>query len=209
MRREQYILKNSFRAPIGIIPTARGAGGNRISLEERRWIDENGEPQSNCLVNIFKEEHVSALLIHYPLLKESTAGKHENDFLYLVQEFEQLVVRALQKEYPQYLDLVRMKWDNRQNIEIQEVLMKKHGVYHTVEYLSCLWRTKIPKIIAQQAKEDYLVWHYTNVAPEEAVWKKCSKCGQEKVAHSYFFSKNNSSKSGFYSICKKCRNNKK
>lgn len=73
-----------------------------------------------------------------------------------------------------------------------------------MEHLSTLWRNKIPKMIAQQNKEDYLVYHYSN--KEKGRWKRCSQCGQYKLAHRYFFSKNNTSKDGYYSMCKECRN---
>ena len=85
--------------------------------------------------------------------------------------------------------------------------MKKYNKKYTVEYISALWRNKIPKLIAEKAKEDYLIWYFTFV--EKGTWKKCSKCGQIKLAHKRFFSRNNTSKSGFYSICKECRNQNK
>ena len=44
---------------------------------------------------------------------------------------------------------------------------------------------------------------------EKGKWKRCSRCGQIKLAHNHFFSKNNTSKDHFYSICKECRNKKK
>jgi hypothetical protein len=44
---------------------------------------------------------------------------------------------------------------------------------------------------------------------EYGKWKKCSRCGQIKLANNRFFSKNSTSKDGFYSICKCCRNKKK
>ena len=48
--------------------------------------------------------------------------------------------------------------------------------------------------------------HYTE--EERGKWKRCSKCGQIKLANNRFFSKNNTSKDGWYSICKECRNKK-
>ena len=101
-----------------------------------------------------------------------------------------------------------MKIKGRSNIEIQEALFKKHGIKHSVEYISSLWRNKIPKLIAEKEKKDFLVWYYTHEDPEGAKWKRCSCCGQTKLAHPKFFSKNNTSKDGFYSLCKECRSEK-
>ena len=93
-----------------------------------------------------------------------------------------------------------------QNIDIQAELFKKHNVKHSVEYISSLWRNKIPKLLAEKAKEDYILWYYTY--KEKGHWKRCSRCGQIKLAHNRFFSKNKTSKDNFYSICKECRNKK-
>jgi hypothetical protein len=103
--------------------------------------------------------------------------------------------------------LLIYKIDGKQNAEIQELLDKEFGITYSVEYLSSLWRNKIPKLLAEQAKEDYLMWHFTYV--EKGKWKRCSRCGEAKLTNNRFFSKNNTSKDGFYSICKKCRNKKK
>ena len=77
---------------------------------------------------------------------------------------------------------------------------------HSVEYISSLWRKKIPKLIAEKEQKDYLIWYYLEV--QKGKWKRCSRCGQIKLAHNKFFSKNNTSKDGWYSICKECRNKK-
>ena len=57
-----------------------------------------------------------------------------------------------------------------------------------------------------QEKKDYLVWYYSEV--EYGHWKRCSRCGEYKLANNMFFSKNRNAKDGFYSICKECRNKK-
>ena len=61
-------------------------------------------------------------------------------------------------------------------------------------------------MIARTASDEWLIWNYTMKEPGK--WKRCSKCGQIKLAHNHFFSKNNTSKDGYYSICKECRNKK-
>ena len=124
----------------------------------------------------------------------------------MIQDLENLVDKTLEKDFPLYYDLLIYKIDGKTNEEIQSLLERDYGVRHSVEYISSLWRNKIPKMIAEQARKDWLIWHYT--FEEKGQWKKCSRCGQIKLAHNMFFSKNNTSKDGFYSICKDCRNAK-
>jgi len=87
------------------------------------------------------------------------------------------------------------------------VLQQEFGIKHSVEYISSLWRNKIPGLIASAAEDQFLNWHYTQV--ERGKFKRCSRCGEIKLAHNKYFSKNKTSKDGFYSICKCCRNKKK
>ena len=109
-------------------------------------------------------------------------------------DLDNLVDETLKENYPLYYKLVIYKIDGKQNAEIKELLNDEFGMTYTVEYLSSLWRNKIPKMIAEKAKENYLVWYYT--FKEYGKWKKCSRCGQIKLAHNRFFSKNNTSKDG-------------
>jgi hypothetical protein len=70
-----------------------------------------------------------------------------------------------------------------------------------------LWRKKIPNLLADRAEEDFINWYYLEV--EKGQYKKCGRCGQIKLALPRYFSKNRTSKDGWYSICKECRNKKK
>lgn len=204
MRQEQYFLKDFYKAPIrsGV---ATHNGGNRIDLEEIVYFDENGDPTSDSLITFFKPQHISAILCNYENLKLHLSNKFSNDFHYLMEDFDALMRKALEP-YPAYLTLAEGKIDGLTNAAIQELLIQKHGLHHTVEYISSLWRNKIPKIISDKAKDDYLIWYYSEV--EYGKWKKCTRCGEVKLAHNRFFSKNNTSKDGYYSICKACRNAK-
>ena len=204
MRRDQYVIKNIFKQPI--TSTYIPKSNNTISLDEHITFDEKQEPVSDGLVSFFNPTHISAILCNYDILKEGLQQKFGNDFYYLMEDFDKLRAEAL-APYPLYNDLTKYKIEGKSNLEIQKLLFEKHGIKHSVEYISALWRNKIPKIISKKAKEDYLIWYYTYV--EKGTWKKCSKCGQVKLAHNMFFSKNNTSKDGYYSVCKACRNKKK
>ena len=203
MRRDQYVLKNAYKPPMALTPSARAI--NKIDLSERRYIDENGDPQSTGLVSFFNPKHISALLCNYNALKIETKGRYWDDFFYLMEAFDELIKQAL-APYPMYQELVRMKIDGAPNSEIQQALAEHYNTQHSAQYISSLWRNKIPKIIAEQAQNDYLIWHYQN--EEKGQWKKCSCCHQYKLANARFFSRNKTSKDGWYSICKACRNKK-
>lgn len=202
MRQQQYILKNSYNKPIHIQNIIKSISTiqfpDKITVKDGKIMAEG--------VNFFTPEHISVLLTHYSKLKEDSWSRFNSDSYYMMEDLDNLIERTLRKDYPMYLDLLIYKIDGRKNAEIQQQLYEDYGIRHSVEYISALWRKKIPKMLAERASKDYLTWYYTNV--ERGKWKRCSRCGQIKLAHSYFFSKNNTSKDGYYSICKECRNKK-
>ena len=204
MRQDQYVIKNSYRRPIYCRNLIKNF--SKIDLSEKISIDENGEIISDGLISFFNEYHISALLCNYSKLKEDSWSNFQGDAKWLMMDLDDLIDRTLKDKYPLYYDLLIYKIDGKQNIEIQKLLEEKHGIKHTVEYLSSLWRNKIPKMIALEARKEWLIWHYT--FEEKGQWKRCSRCGQIKLAHNYFFSKNKTAKDGWYSICKSCRNSK-
>lgn len=204
MRQDQYSIKSAYKPPI--YATGMVKSFVKADLSENITMNECQEPMSDGFISFFNPFHISALLCNYSLLKEESYGNFMNDCYYLMQDLDNLIEKTLKDKYPLYYDLLIYKIDGKQNIEIQELLDKDWGIKHSIEYISSLWRNKIPKLIAEQAKEDYIMWYYTT--QEYGQWKKCSRCGQIKLAHNRFFSKNKTSKDGFYSICKDCRNAK-
>lgn len=205
MRQDQYVIKNSYRQPMCFSNAVKSLA--QIDLNEKITITEDGELKSNAVITFINPKHISALLCHYSKLKQDAWGKFWSDSYFLMEDLDSLIEKTLKEKYPLYYDLVIYKIDGKQNIEIQQLLYEKHNIKHSVEYISSLWRNKIPKLLANQAQEDYLIWYYTT--QERGKWKRCSRCGEIKLAHNKFFSKNKTSRDGFYSICKCCRNKKK
>ena len=203
MRKDQYVIKNAYRRPI--VPNKLTRSTHVIMLpDETSSFDEEGYPIPKG-VSLLNPVVCSAILCNYSRLKEDSYDRFEGDLYYLMLDFDEIADKAL-KEYPLYEKIVECKVDGLQNTQIQEILQMEFGIKHSLEYISSLWRKKIPKLIASQAEDEYLYWYYLNI--EKGKYKKCSKCGQVKLAHNKYFSKNKTSRDGFYSICKKCRNSK-
>lgn len=202
MRKEQYIIKQSYQRPI--IPCRLTRSTNfHLPIDDNSSLDENGEVRIEG-ISLMEPAVVSAILCNYSKLKEDSYDQFDGDIWYLIQAFEDICDKAL-ADFPVYMRIVELKIDKKQNVEIQQILQDEFGMTYSVEYISSLWRNKIPKVIAQEAKDDFIKWQWKL---KNLPMKKCSKCGQLKPANNNFFSKNKTSKDNFYSICKKCRNKK-
>jgi len=204
-RKDQYVIREAYRKSIRLANSFNTSSFG-IDLSDEIWVDEKGEVHHKGKINMFDPKHISALLRFYARIKEDKYDNFTDDFHWLMEDLEIYVDRALEEKYPMYYDLLIYKIDGMKNIDIQQKLYEDYGIKHSVEYISALWRNKIPKLIAEQAENDWLIWYYTEV--EKGNWKKCNCCGQVKLANNRFFSKNSTSKDGFYSICKECRNKK-
>lgn len=202
MRKDQYLIKAAFRKPL--VPNKLIRSKCPIALDETIEFDEDGYVIATG-ISLMNPEVVSAIMCNYSRLKQDSSEQFDGDTWYLIYDFETVCDRALE-EYPLYKKIVECKIDGMQNIDIQETLQMEFGIKHSLEYISSLWRNKIPKLIASSAEDEYLDWYY--LSEKKGKYKKCSRCGQIKLAHNKYFSKNKTSKDGFYSICKCCRNSK-
>ena len=204
LRQDQYVLKNCYKQPIKCLNGIKNF--YTLNFDDNIIVHSDGSIEDRSLISFMNPKHVSALLCNYSRLKENCYGKFYTDGYFLMQSLDKIVDQTLEKKFPLYYSLLIYKIDGKSNVQIQSLLQKEHGTHYSVEYISSLWRNKIPKMIAETATKNFLEWYYTE--KEKGKWKRCSRCGQIKLAHNIFFSKNNSSKDGFYSICKECRNKK-
>ena len=203
LRKDQYIVKNAYRKPIVFTRLTRNTStGAQLPWDE--WIDENGDIQYSGL-SFLDPENISLILCNYSKLKEDSWDQFQGDTWYMMLDFDNIADKAL-INFPMYRRIVEYKIDGMSNLAIQKAIEEEFGFTHSIEYISSLWRNKIPKLIASAATDEWLLWYYTE--KEKGQWKRCTRCGQIKLAHSRFFSINKTSKDGWYSLCKKCRNSK-
>ena len=70
-----------------------------------------------------------------------------------MQDFDRIAAAAL-KEYPILEAIVTYKIDGYKNVDIKDKLIMDFGKSYTPVYISNLFRNKIPKLIADKAREE-------------------------------------------------------
>ena len=158
LRKDQYVVKNAYRKPIALARITRSKNFKRMDDSYHFDADNNLVPEGISFAN---PKIVSAILCNYSKLKEDSYGNFESDLYYLMWDFDNLCEKAL-KDYPLYERIVTLKIDGAQNINIQQDLIDNFDVKHSLEYISSLWRNKIPNIIASAAEDEILYNHYLN-----------------------------------------------
>lgn len=200
MRQFQYEIRDSFKRPIifkNITPIRY-----TCKMHEDFWVEPDGIVRYEG-VSLCNPKVCSMVLCNYSRLKQEGWDDLEGDMYFFMGAFDKYCGLALRDE-PILEQIVIDKIDGLQNSEIQEHLDRTFGMSYSTEYISSLYRNKIPKLIASAAEDDYIQEWFLN--HEKGIYKKCSRCGQTKLAHAKYFSKNSTSNDGFYSICKDCRN---
>ena len=206
MHGDKYIIRASYKPVVKSMHLTKITNGH-LNLNEEVSVNNKGDVVVKGLISCCNAQHVSALLSNYSKLKEESWGKLNDDLWYQMDHLDDLIDKVFDNEENQYLlDIIIWKIDGLKNEKIRQNLIEKHKITYSEEYISSLWKNKIPKMIAEQCEQDYLEWYYTE--KEKGKWKKCSCCGSIKLANHHFFSKNSTSKDGFYSICKVCRSKK-
>lgn len=202
LRKDQYIIKDSFRRPIHLLKTINPKAP--LLLPSTEWIDENGNVCSSG-VSFTNPAVCAHILRNYGTLKADGYDNFYDDIYFLMLDFDSLLELAL-ADKPIYDRIALLKTDGLSNTAIQDDLRTNFGVAYSPEYISSIWCRKIPKLLSQVAVDQFLEYYYTE--KERGTWKKCSRCGKMKLAHPRFFSRNASSRDGYYSICKECRRKK-
>lgn len=198
-RKDQYVIKEAFKPVIKSYHLSFGSTTTELPSDE--YTNSTGEV-GGWGATFLDPEIVSTILCNYSKLQERAYDTLGSDLWYLMIDFDRISNLAL-KNYPIYYKIVENKVDGLTNVQIRQNLIDQFGQEHSVEYISSLWRNKIPALISSAAEDEFLNWYYLEI--KKGKYKKCSRCGEVKLAHNKYFSKNSTSRDGFYSICKECR----
>jgi len=159
MRQDQYVIKTNLKQPITCTNITQHL--HSVDFNDDITVDKNGKVTDRSLISLMNYKHISALLCNYSRLKADCYSKFYADGYFLMESLDTIIEKALKDTYPLYYDLMILKIDGKSNAEIQIAIEKKYSIKHSIEYISSLWRNKIPKLIAEEAKRDYLEWYYT------------------------------------------------
>lgn len=206
MRKDQYAIRNAFKKPIYARSVVQSTPAYNMD-GDTGYFGTDGEWNvvSENFLNLWDPKHVSEILANYSTIKEDTWDKLDSDLKWMLTDLETAIDKSLENE-PVLKEILICKIDKMSNEDIQKVLLDKYGKTHSQEYISSLYRNKIPQLIVEQQKEDWVNYIYTEHLPGN--YKTCTRCGEVKLALNRYFSINRTSSSKFYSICKVCRNNK-
>lgn len=166
-------------------------------------VDDEGFPHAAPgSVSLLEPEHVAAMLDAFADTIVSTGAAMDSEVSLAVMDLVSLVERALKEAHPELYEVVLLKVLRYTNEEIAVHIRQKYGIDHNPGYYSTLWKRRIPKMVARRAQEEYIMRHHDEMGFSN--WKICPRCGRALLAHPAFFSKN-TSKDGYYSICRSCR----
>ena len=106
----------------------------------------------------------------------------------------------------EYRVIVEMKSENWRNEDINNELRRRNLKTFSVNYISTIYKKRIPKLLAQAVEAHYELALALD-QPDE--WKRCSKCGKLLHLDSNHFRRLGKSKDGFVGSCKQCDKKKR
>lgn len=198
LKKDLYFTKNCFNPPILF---------NKIIFSKKNDINYsnlNGYKNINSTFYFHNINHISALIHYYPLLKSECYENLQSTLHWILIDFENLIKNSISNNLKdKYKDILIYKLNGFSNEEINNYLIKKYNKGYSLNYISSLINKVIPEILVNNYLNTTINWVYTYKLYGK--WKKCSKCGQIKLANRMNFSLNKRGKYGLHSICKECR----
>ena len=138
--------------------------------------------------DFFNEKHIEGLLSIKPRCDL------QDDLACLTNDIQYLINKCSFSDVE--LDIIDMM---RNNYDVSDIGEELDCKYQTVQSMI----NKIIKKIINKYEDVYEDWYYLNIS--KGKYKKCSKCGEIKIANERHFRKRSDNKGdGFIGVCRKC-----
>lgn len=148
--------------------------------------------------------HVKTLFDIYPVLKENTIDKTEDDFKFLLFVFEDLVKKSITE--PILKKVFELKTFGFSQKEIIQEIQNEFSIKICPSRLTQLTTHIIPSLISEKYKNEYEEWIFTFIT--KGKYKLCSSCKKNRLANNKYFTNDNTRFDGLFPICKDCRKRK-
>lgn len=202
LNKDQYAIKNFFKPPVQLQGLGFGKTQHCIPLNSEEYYNAETHTFHTSGASLCDPKVCAAVLNNYSKLKEDSWGVFEGETCFFMEDFDRVADTAL-ADYPIYEKIVELKVDGLSNADIQAEINSTFGVEYSMQWISSIWTTRVPKLIASAAQDEYLNWLYLN--KRHGTYKTCSRCKQVKLALPKYFNRNPSAADGYYSQCKECR----
>jgi hypothetical protein len=201
LKKELPLIKDKIRGTIYFKKIDKGHPEYCLD-NDTGYVDEKGEYVlvSENKVELNNPKHIFALIENYADLKDGCWDKPESDLWVLLFELENLIEKTDLEPYEK--DIIILKIDGLTGEEICKEINKKYNMTLSEDNLSRIYNTYIPKKIANTYDDLYEEWLYTFKV--KGRYKKCNKCGENKLLNERHFYKEPKGKDGFKNTCIKC-----
>lgn len=199
LRKEQYVLIDQWMQPIVFKKL-----DHPYDWANKQYSEDT--PMRQCRIDLTDPEHCREIMKYYSLLKQNNFMNFVGDMFYIILDYEELVDNAL-KPLPYLFDMYIWRIDQKSLAWVRHQLIMSYGLKYSEEYLSTIYTKKIPRLIAQAAREKELMPTWAKYRPN--MIKRCNRCGNTYPQHHYWWNRNKAASDGWYSICKSCRKSSK
>lgn len=171
----------------------------KIPKEEKDDFISQPEDSLTPSIDFTNPTHVYQLIENYQLLVEESIKDPTSSLHYILDTLEWYIERA--NFDPVRTHILQNKKFKIENSTTKTQLSEKFNTNYNENYISTIYTKEISRKIAEAASIHLEEWENRQ---DPSKWKKCSKCGEEKLRTSQFFMRKKSSGDGLSARCKDC-----
>lgn len=157
-------------------------------------------PLTENKIDLKNAKHVLSIIELYSVLKQNCADKPDSDMWMILNVLENMIESTDLTDIEK--NILKYKIEGLTDQEICDILVIENNTSVSRKMVSLIYH-KIPHKLVEKYKQSYEDWLYTYKV--KGVYKKCSRCKDNKLATHKHFSPDKRNKDKLHSLCKVCR----